>query len=148
MSDISDLDTLLIVEDDENDRLLIEEAIDASGVDVNIQFARNGIELMDNLNNKQQSKEQIRIKLPRLILLDLNMPKMDGRDAIKKINSHPEFKQIPVVVFTTSIAQEDVSQSYELGVNSVIRKPDSYEMLLDFMNVLLNYWFRIVEVID
>lgn len=139
------MEMLLIVEDDDNDRLLIREAIEVNQPNIKIQFARDGVELMNFLNKDSNDKDEVSSSKPRLILLDLNMPKMDGREALRILKSDPNLKRIPIVVFTTSIASEDISQSYDLCANSVIKKPDSFHALVEIMSVITKYWFQIVS---
>jgi len=83
---------------------------------------------------------------PGIILLDLNMPKKDGREALKEIKSSPDLWSIPVIVLTTSKAEEDIYRTYDLGVNSFITKPVSFDALVEVMKALGRYWFEIVEL--
>lgn len=129
---------LLVADDDPEDRQLIKEALEESRLLNEVQFVRDGEELMAHLAKCSP--------LPGLILLDLNMPKMDGREALKEIKSNPAFKQIPVVVLTTSKAEEDIYRTYNLGVNSFITKPVTFSSLVDVMRDLGRYWFEIVEL--
>ncbi len=129
---------ILIADDDPEDRQLIKEALNESRLLNEIEFAADGEELMKRLNSSD--------KLPGLILLDLNMPKKDGREALKEIKSNPRFRQIPVVILTTSKAEEDIYRTYNLGVNSFITKPVTFTSLVDIMRDLGRYWFEIVEL--
>jgi len=84
--------------------------------------------------------------LPGLILLDLNMPRKDGREALKEIKANPQFRRIPIVVLTTSKAEEDILRSYDLGVNSYVTKPVTFKSLVELIKVLGQYWFEVVEL--
>jgi len=108
----------------------------------------DGEELMDYLCRRGKFSDPESAPRPGLILLDLNMPKKDGREALKEIKSDPDLKQIPIVVLTTSKADEDIYRSYNLGVNSYITKPVSFEGLVEVMKALSLYWFEIVRLPD
>lgn len=129
---------ILVADDDPEDRQLIKEALQESHLLNEVHFVCDGEELMSRL-------EQIS-ELPGLILLDLNMPKKDGREALKEIKNNPRLKQIPVVVLTTSKAEEDIYRTYNLGVNSFITKPVTFTSLVQVMRDLGRYWFEIVEL--
>ncbi len=130
--------TIMVADDDEEDRDLIKDALKESRLLNEIHFVKDGEELMSAL--------RAAARLPGLILLDLNMPRMDGREALKEIKSDPRLKQIPVIVLTTSKAEEDVYRTYNLGVNSFITKPVTFTSLVDLMRNLGRYWFEIVEL--
>lgn len=138
--------TILIAEDDFEDRMLTREALESSRLINDIRFVENGQELMEYLHVQGKYSDKTSCPRPGLILLDLNMPLKDGREALQEIKSDPELKQIPVVVLTTSKADEDICKSYGLGVNSFITKPVSFEKLVEIMQVLTKYWFEIVEL--
>ena len=125
---------IAIADDDPEDRQLIKEALQESKLLNELIFLKDGEELMDFLNGSQA--------LPGLILLDLNMPRKDGREALKEIKNNPKLKQIPVVVLTTSKAEEDIYRTYNLGVNSFITKPVTFEGLVDVLKILGRYWFE------
>lgn len=129
---------ILVADDDPEDRQLIKEALQESRLLNEVQFVGDGEELMAHLQQCSQ--------LPGLILLDLNMPRKDGREALGEIKSNPAFKQIPVVVLTTSKAEEDIYRTYNLGVNSFITKPVTFTSLVEVMRDLGRYWFEIVEL--
>lgn len=129
---------IAIADDDPEDRQLIKEALEESRLLNELVFLKDGEELMSYLDGDQP--------LPGLILLDLNMPRKDGREALKEIKSNPKFKQIPVVVLTTSKAEEDIYRTYNLGVNSFITKPVTFSSLVETMRDLGRYWFHIVEL--
>ena len=135
---------ILVADDDLDDCMMIKEAFQESRLLNTIHFVHDGVELLRYLEHKREKHHP----LPGLILLDLNMPKKDGREALKEIKSHPDFKQIPVVVLTTSQAEEDVMRTYGLGVNSFITKPVAFEALVQIMRDLGRYWFEIVELPD
>lgn len=137
---------ILIAEDDAEDRMLVKEALDESRLMNNIQFVENGEELMDYLHNRGRFSDKTEYPTPGLILLDLNMPKKDGREALKEIKSDDHLRVIPVVVLTTSKAEEDVLRTYDLGVSSFITKPVTFAGLVDVMQTLSKYWFQIVEL--
>ncbi|MCZ7647997.1 MAG: response regulator [Planctomycetota bacterium] len=138
--------TILIADDDEDDRLLARDALTASRLANDVRFVEHGEELLDYLHRRGAYAKKGAAPRPGLILLDLNMPRMDGREALKAIKSDAELRRIPVVVLTTSKAEEDVYRSYDLGVNSFISKPVTFEGLVDLMKVLGQYWFEIVEL--
>ena len=137
---------ILIAEDDAEDRMLIQEALDESRLKNNIQFVENGEELMDYLLNRDKFVDRQKFPSPGLILLDLNMPRKDGREALKEIKADETLRLLPVVVLTTSKAEEDVLKTYDLGVSSYISKPVTFSALVDVMKTLSKYWFEIVEL--
>ena len=137
---------ILIADDDEDDRLLAEEALRESRLANELRFVQDGEELMDYLLQRGEYAEEGAAPRPGLILLDLNMPRKDGREALEEIKSHDQLRHIPVVILTTSRAEEDVFQSYDLGVNSFITKPVSFEGLVEVMMLLGRYWFETVEL--
>ena len=102
--------------------------------------------LLDYLFHRGAYTDAEKAPRPGVILLDLNMPKKDGREALKEIKAHPDVKDIPIVVFTTSKAEEDIYRSYKLGVNSFITKPVTFERLVEVMQTLGKYWFEIVTL--
>jgi CheY-like chemotaxis protein len=130
--------TILIADDDEEDRQLIKDALAESRLINPVQFVNDGEELMESLRSNS--------RLPGLILLDLNMPKKDGREALREIKSNSRFKTIPVIILTTSKAEEDIYRTYNLGVNSFITKPVTFTALVDVLNKVAQYWFEIVEL--
>ncbi|GAA4436752.1 response regulator [Pontibacter saemangeumensis] len=137
---------ILIADDDAEDRMLVKDALDESRLTNQMQFVENGEELMDYLHNRNKYADKDKYPTPGLILLDLNMPKKDGREALKEIKSDEHLKVIPVVVLTTSKAEEDVLRTYNLGVSSFITKPVTFASLVDVMKTLSKYWFEIVEL--
>lgn len=137
--------TILMADDDPDDRLLTEEALSESRLRNDLRFARDGVELMDYLKRRGAYTAKEAAPRPGLILLDLNMPRMDGREALEEIKSDPDLRRIPVVVLTTSKAEEDIYRTYDLGANSFITKPVSFGGLVEVMRDLGRYWFEIVE---
>lgn len=138
--------TILLVEDDPDDRLLAKEALEESSVLSDLRCVENGEELMDYLYRRGQYGQQASAPRPALILLDLNLPKKDGRQVLNEIKADPDLRRIPIVVFTTSKTYEDIKTSYDEGANSFITKPMTFESLVEVMETLSNYWFGIVEL--
>lgn len=137
--------TILMADDDDDDRRLTKEALLEGRLVNDLRFVENGEELMEYLRRQGKFTDGD-FPRPGLILLDLNMPRKDGRTVLREIKSDPELRQIPVVVLTTSKADEDVFKSYDLGVNSYIVKPVTFEALVDILQTLEKYWFEIVEL--
>lgn len=137
---------ILLADDDEDDRMFTSEALQESLLLNQLHCVEDGVQLLDYLHNKNAFEDKDKNPRPGLILLDLNMPKKDGREALKEIKSDPELRQIPVVILTTSKADEDIFKTYDLGVNSFITKPVSFEGLVDVMKNLGKYWFQLVEL--
>jgi CheY-like chemotaxis protein len=139
--------TILICDDDEDDRMLTQQALEDAHVSNELRFVEDGEQLLDYLYQRGLfAGETGAAPRPGLILLDLNMPTMDGREALRHIKQAPTLRDIPVVVLTTSSLDEDVVRSYRLGVNSFITKPVTFSGLVDAMNVLGRYWLEIVEL--
>ncbi len=136
--------TILVAEDDVDDRLLIKDAFDENNVSNPLAFVNDGEELMDYLHRRGAYEHLRNAPLPGIILLDLNMPKKDGRTALKEIRADEVLQRIPVVVLTTSNADEDIVRTYDLGVSSFITKPVTFEGLCDVVKALSYYWFEIV----
>ena len=138
--------TILMADDDADDRQLTLEALEDARLINDIRFVENGEELMDYLQRRGKYAPPTEAPRPGLILLDLNMPRKDGRTVLKEIKQDPDLRTIPVVVLTTSKSDEDVYRSYDLGVNSYIVKPVTFEALVDILQTLEKYWFEIVEL--
>lgn len=138
--------TILIADDDPEDRMLAEDALKESRLINDIRFVEDGEELLEYLQHRGKYTDPESSPRPGMILLDLNMPRMDGREALKIIKTDAELRRIPVVVLTTSQAEQDIYRSYDLGVNSFIIKPVTFESLVNIMRVLEAYWFEIVEI--
>lgn len=138
--------TILLADDDEDDRLMAREALEESKLANDLHTVPDGEELLDYLYRRDRYSDPANSPRPGLILLDLNMPRKDGREALKEIKADPELRQIPIVVLTTSKAEEDVFRTYDLGVNSFITKPVSFDGLVHVMKSLAHYWFTIVKL--
>lgn len=134
---------IVVAEDDEGDRYLIQKAIEDSGVQGEVHFIEDGQLLVDRLTRQLSIATPPHApKLPCLILLDLNMPRLDGRDVLKIIKTHPDLKGIPVVVMTNSSNPDDVESTYRDGANSFFTKPLNYTGLVDLMTLLKTYWLE------
>ena len=140
--------TILVAEDDEDDRLLMQEALEENRLANDLHFVNDGVELLDYLNRRGDYSDPRVSPRPSLILLDLNMPRKDGREALKEIKADPALRQIPIVVLTTSKAEEDILRTYDLGVSSFIAKPVVFDSMVQIMKTLGTYWFEIVELPD
>ena len=139
--------TIIVADDDSDDRMLIDDAFQESRLSNPIVFVENGEQLLQCLRGQGPFAEPGKTcRNPGLILLDLNMPKMDGRTALAHIKADPDLRRIPVIVLTTSKAEEDVFRTYDLGVNSFITKPVSFEALVDVVRTLNHYWIEIVQL--
>ncbi|ALC16762.1 chemotaxis protein CheY [Desulfuromonas soudanensis] len=138
--------TILMADDDADDRLMAREALEEAGLNNVLKFVEDGEELLDYLRQSGAYADKYSAPRPGLILLDLNMPRMDGREALREIKADPELRRIPVVVLTTSKAEEDILRTYDLGVNSFITKPVTFEGLVEVMKQLAHYWFELVQV--
>ena len=138
--------SLLIAEDDEDDRMLTRKAFENNNLINRIVFVGNGEELMDYLYRRGIYADRSLYPWPDLILLDLNMPRKNGREALKEIKEDAELRRIPVIILTTSKEQEDIVRSYDLGVNSYITKPVTFEGLVRVLQEMSNYWFDIVQL--
>jgi CheY-like chemotaxis protein len=137
---------ILMAEDDADDRLLVQDAFAECGVSDRVRFVADGEELVDYLLRRGKYEKASTSPRPDLILLDLNMPRKDGREALKEIRSHHELRRVPVVVFTTSRADTDIDKVYELGANSFVTKPAGFDQLVTTVTKLTGYWFGTVEL--
>lgn len=137
---------ILMADDDDDDFLLTQKALKQSKLLNTLIRVKDGEELLDYLKKRGEFENDETSMRPGVILLDLNMPRKDGREALKEIKSDPDLRDIPVVVFTTSKAEEDIFKSYQLGVNSFITKPVTFDGLIKVMQALGRYWFEIVEL--
>lgn len=137
---------ILMAEDDPDDRLLSKEALDEAHLVNELRFVEDGEELMDYLCRRGKYSNPALSPRPGLILLDLNMPRKDGREALEEIKESQDLRRIPVVVLTTSKAEEDILRSYDLGVSGYVTKPVTLEELIVVMKTLGQYWFEIVEL--
>lgn len=134
---------ILIAEDDADDRFLLETAFEECGFKDHIVFVQNGVELLEHLVHARQTNGK---RFPAFIMLDLNMPKKDGREVLKEIKENPELRKIPVIVFTTTRNENDIKRCYELGANSYVVKPVSYDELVRVVAHVRNYWFSVSSV--
>jgi CheY-like chemotaxis protein len=138
--------TILMADDDEEDLMLAKSALAACRLANDLHCVRNGEELLDYLYRRGEYSELKHSPRPGLILLDLNMPRKDGREALQEIKADPDLRQIPVVILTTSKAEEDIYRTYDLGANSYITKPVMFNSLVEVMQNLGKYWFEIVDL--
>lgn len=137
---------ILAAEDDPDDRMLIRDALTECGLIEGLRFVEDGEELMDYLRRQGKYSEPESAPRPDLILLDLNMPKKDGYEALKEIKSDPELQDIPVVVLTVSSLEKDILQTYKMGASSYITKPVTFDGLVNTMKMLTQYWFHTVKI--
>ena len=135
--------TILMAEDDVQDQILVKKAFQKARAINGLVFVNNGEELLQYLRREGPFATARR---PDLILLDLNMPKMDGREALKEIKSDPDIRSIPVVVLTSSAADEDILRSYNLGASSYLQKPVTFEKMVEVVEALDKYWLGIVKL--
>lgn len=138
--------TILMADDDADDREMTREAFAESRLTNDLRFVEDGVELLDYLYRRGKFEDPETSPRPGLILLDLNMPKKDGREALAEIKSDPKFKNIRVVVMTTSKAEEDISRVYDLSAASYIAKPVTFSGLAEVIRTLGRYWLEIVEL--
>ena len=139
-------DIIIMAEDDADDRLLVKDALEECQWNADLRFVENGEELLDYLLRQGKYRRAEESPRPRLILLDLNMPRKDGREVLRDIRAHADLRRIPVVVLTTSKADTDIERVYELGANSFISKPVQFDGLVNLMRMLGQYWFKTVEL--
>ncbi|MBV9492613.1 MAG: response regulator [Acidobacteria bacterium] len=138
--------TILLADDDEEDRMLTADALAESRVVNDLRVVEDGEQLLDYLYRRNAYADPGSAPAPGLILLDLNMPRKDGREALKEIKADPELRRIPVIVLTTSKAEEDIYRTYDLGANSFISKPVQFTSLVEVMKQIQRYWIEIVEL--
>lgn len=136
---------ILVAEDDADDRFLLQTALKETGFTERVVFAENGVELMNQLDTIQNVQGQY--NYPTFILLDLNMPKMDGREALKKIKTNDLLRKIPVIVFSTTKNQTEVKRCYDLGANTYIVKPVTFDNLLEIIRQIRQYWMDTATLI-
>ena len=134
---------ILVCDDDPDDQVLIKEAFTHAGIKVEFRFTNDGLELIDYLENCSASKEY---PCPKIVLLDLNMPRMDGKQALKWIKLHSEFKAIPVVIYTTSNEAGDIRQCYRLGANTFMTKCAEFEELVARADTFAKYWMDVANL--
>jgi CheY-like chemotaxis protein len=138
--------TILMADDDPDDRQMTREAFEASRLGNDLRFVEDGAELMEYLHRRNKYSDPNDAPRPGLILLDLNMPKKDGREALREIKNDPKLRNIRVVVMTTSKAEEDIVRTYDLGAASYITKPVTFAALVDVIQTMGKYWLEIVEL--
>ncbi len=138
--------TILVADDDADDRMMIKDAFEDSRLNNKLYFVEDGEQLLAFLRREGEYAELESEPYPGVILLDLNMPKMDGREALREMKADPSLCRIPVVVLTTSEAEEDIVRTYGLGVNSFITKPVTFDGLVNVVTVLCSYWIEIVAL--
>ncbi|RAJ01625.1 CheY-like chemotaxis protein [Chitinophaga skermanii] len=137
---------ILVADDDADDRDMLLAAFTESNLPQQLIFVENGEELMLYLRRKGKYRDEIAFPHPKLILLDLNMPKKDGREALEEIRADKHLKGLPIIVVTTSKEERDVERCYEIGANSFIIKPVTFSALLEFCSIISQYWFNLVEM--
>lgn len=148
MEDDYDRDPIVILmaEDDVDDQMLVEESLEEARLANELHIVSDGEELIEYLQRRGEYEDPESSPRPGLILLDLNMPRKDGREALKEIKADPKLRGIPIIALTTSQAEEDILNTYDLGVNSYVTKPVTFDDLVEIMKVLGRYWFEIVEL--
>ncbi len=137
---------ILMADDDADDRLLAQDAFEENRLGNELRFVEDGEELLDYLYRRGKYVDPESSPRPGIILLDLNMPRLDGREALKEIKADPDLHSIPIIVLTTSNAEEDIARTYDLGVNSFITKPVTFEGLVEVIKKTGWYWLEIVEL--
>lgn len=139
-----DRPVILMAEDDPDDRLLARDAFAASTLSVDLRFVQDGVEVLEYLRRQGRYADPARSPRPDLLLLDLNLPRRNGHEVLADIKGDRDLRALPVVVLTTSMSEEDVARCYDLGANSYITKPPSFEALVAFADVIGKYWFGVV----
>ena len=137
---------IVVADDDADDRMMIKDAFDESKLGNPVDFVEDGVELLEYLNRQGKWTHLTNQPFPGFILLDLNMPRKDGRTVLKEIKESSELHRIPIVILTTSKAEEDIIRTYNLGVNSFICKPVSFDKLVDIVKTVGHYWIEIVAL--
>ena len=138
--------TILMADDDPDDRQLTKEAFEEAKLANDLRFVEDGVELLDYLNRRGKYSAPGVAPRPGLLLLDLNMPRKDGREALQEIKADPRFRSLRVVIMTTSKAEEDIIRTYNLSASSYITKPVTFDALVDVIRTLGKYWLEIVEL--
>lgn len=137
---------IVVADDDADDRMMIKDAFDESKLGNPVDFVEDGIQLMEYLKREGKYASLAGQPYPGFILLDLNMPRKDGRTVLKEIKESTELHRIPIIILTTSKAEEDIIKTYNLGVNSFICKPVSFDKLVDIVKTVGHYWIEIVAL--
>ena len=137
---------ILVADDDADDRMMIKDAFEESRLGNPVDFVEDGVQLMNYLQRESEYANLVDLPYPGFILLDLNMPRKDGRTALREIKASPILQRIPIVILTTSKAEEDIVRTYNLGVNSFICKPVTFDSLVEIVKTVGRYWIEIVEL--
>lgn len=137
---------ILLADDDEDDVILIRDSFQKSKLSNDLRVVEDGVELMDYLHRRGAFADPSLSPRPDIILLDLNMPRMDGREALKEIKNDPDLKNIPIMILTTSKTHTDICRSYQDGANSFITKPVTFQSMCEVVGKLGEYWFQIVRL--
>jgi CheY-like chemotaxis protein len=138
--------TVLMADDDQDDRLLVKEAFEENEFENDLRFVEDGEALMEYLRRDGKFSDPATAPRPGLILLDLNMPKKDGREVLREIKSDDALRHIPIIILTTSHEREDILRSYSVGANSFITKPVTFDGLRDLIGLIGKYWLQVVEL--
>jgi CheY-like chemotaxis protein len=138
--------TILMAEDDEDDRLLTKEALEENRLVNDLRFVEDGEELLDYLHRRGRYVDQTHSPRPGLILLDLNLPRKHGHEALQEIKGDPRLRKIPVVILSTSKANEDIHRSYDLGANSYHTKPATFAAMVELTRTLGQYWLELADL--
>jgi CheY-like chemotaxis protein len=146
MTDDAKKFTILMADDDPEDCQMVKDALAEAGLDHDLRVVGDGEELFDYLNRRDRFSDAEKFPRPDLLLLDLNMPRKDGREALRELKADPDFQRIPVVVLTTSVEDDDVGFCYNAGASSYCAKPSSYSALCELMQVVSKYWFEHVRL--
>ncbi len=137
---------LVMVDDDEDDCFLVQSALKEACMNCSFKCVPDGLEMMDYLNRRGRYQDSRSAPVPDLILLDLNLPRMDGRQLLDCLKKNPRFRGIPVIILTTSRDREDIRNCYDLGANSYITKQSSFEELVTVMKTITEYWFEVAAL--
>ncbi len=140
--------TILVADDDPDDRKLTQEAFSESKLANDLRFVEDGVEVFDYLNRRGKFADPASSPWPSLMLLDLNMPRMDGREVLVELKKNPRYAAIRVIVMTTSKSEADINKSYLLNAASYITKPVTFDSLVNVVTTLGKYWLEIVELPD
>lgn len=143
--DVRQRGVILLIEDDHGDQLLTCEALSESALAYKIAVVSDGEEALEYLNRTNRYSDSAQAPRPDLILLDLNMPRINGRQLAARLKADPEFASIPIVVLSTSDYHEDVAHCYKIGVNSYVHKPTNYDDFVAAINAVEHYWLRVVQ---
>lgn len=140
------INLIVVADDDSDDRMLIMEAFEENNLNCPLCFVEDGLELLDLLFQKGKYAGAEGSNLPDLIILDINMPKKNGKDALIEIRNNPKTKHIPILMFSTSNAVDEIAHTYRLGANSFIIKPSSYSGFVEVTKNIQSYWVDTVSV--